>query len=108
MPATAYAQRDPSWEEIKRLEIVFQTLNAVDAIQTIDCLNRNVCTEMNPILGKNPSTEKIIGLKVAGGVFHYLITKEIYKRDPNAARIFQYVSIGLQGSVVAANLRFAF
>lgn len=106
--ATPAKADEPTWKEIKRLEIVYQTLNAVDAIQTIDCLNRNVCVEANPLLGRNPSTEKIIGVKLAGGILHYFVIKKIYEQDPQAARIAQYLSIGLQGSVVAANLRFTF
>lgn len=88
--------------------MVFLTLSAIDAIQTIDCLNRNVCYEANPIYGRRPSTEKIIGIKVIGGVLHYLLIQELYKRDPKLTRTVQYISIGIQGSVVAANLRFSF
>jgi hypothetical protein len=99
---------EPTWEEIKKLEIVYQSLSAVDAIQTIDCLNRNICYEANPIWGRYPSTEKIIGIKVVSGIIHYLLVKEIYERDPKAARTFQYVSIGVQGTIVAANMRIAF
>ena len=100
--------KEPTWEETKKLEMVYLTLSAVDAIQTIDCLNRNVCHEMNPIFGKHPSTERVIGTKIISGILHYLLIREIYEEDPRMARTIQYISIGIQGSVVAANLRFAF
>jgi hypothetical protein len=106
--ATPSKAAEPTWKEIKKLELVFQSLNAIDAVQTIDCLNREICYEANPLLGKYPSTEEVIKFKVANGIIHYIITKEIYKRDPKAARTFQYISIGIQGSVVTANMRFAF
>ncbi len=99
---------EPTWKEIKKMEIIFQSLNAIDAVQTIDCLNREICYEVNPLLGKYPSTEKIIAIKATSGIIHYIITKELYKRNPKSARIFQYVTIGIQGSVVVANMRFVF
>lgn len=106
--STATFAKEPTWEETKKLEMVYLGLSAVDAIQTIDCLNRNVCYEINPIYGRNPSTEKVIGIKVVSGIIHYLIIGELYKMDPKLTRTIQYISIGLQGGVVAANLRFAF
>lgn len=108
MISTPSMATEPTWEEIKKMEIVFQSLNAIDAIQTIDCLNREICYEVNPLIGKYPSTEKVVVFKAASGIIHYIITKELYKRNPKAARVFQYVSIGIQGGVVAANMRFAF
>lgn len=105
--ATAYA-KEPTWEETKKLEMVYLGLSVIDAVQTIDCLNRNVCYEMNPLYGRNPSTEKIIGIKVVGGVLHYLLVRELFKHDPKLTRGVQYVSIGIQGGVVAANMRFIF
>ena len=106
--STSVMAKEPTWEETKRLEMVFLGLSAVDAIQTIDCLNRNVCYELNPVYGRNPSTEKIIGVKIVGGALHFLLVRELHERDPNLARVMQYVSIAVQGGVVAANLRFAF
>ena len=106
--ATPSKAAEPTWKEIKKLELVYQSLNAIDTIQTIDCLNREKCYEANPFLGKYPSTEKVIGFKIANGVIHYFLTKEIYRRNPKAARTFQYISIGIQGSVVAANMRITF
>lgn len=114
-PATAqtYGPPDTSQDtkdrrEAKRWEIAYQALSAIDGIQTIDCLNRQVCTEANPIYGRNPSKGKVIGFKVAGGIIHYLIFDYIADRNPKAAKVFSKVSVIVQGGVVAANLRFAF
>jgi hypothetical protein len=89
-------------------EIAFQVLNMADAATTIDCLNRDVCHETNPILGRRPTTGGILAFKAAEGALHYFIARELNKRDPKAARIFQTVSIVFQGGVVASNLRFTF
>ena len=86
-------------------EVLFNVLNVVDAIQTIDCLDRKVCYEANPIYGKHPSMERIIGTKVATGIIHYLIED----RMPSKTRkVFQVTSIVVQGGVVAFNARLAF
>ena len=106
--APAKAEEPPTWKEIKQLELAYQTLNVIDAVQTIDCLDRNVCRELNPLLGRNPSAEKVIAFKAGGGIIHFLITRAIYERDPYLAKRFQVLSLVVQGGVVAANLRFAF
>ena len=51
-------------------EIVFQVLNAVDAIQTIACIENAECKKMNPIFGQDPSAGKVIAIKAIGGGFH--------------------------------------
>ena len=105
--APAHAS-DPDWDEIKRLEIMFQSLSAIDAAQTIHCLNQNTCYEKNPLYGRNPSPELLIGAKLTTGAAHFFITKWMFKEDPQAARLFQHLSIGIQGAVVGANMRFVF
>ena len=112
-PATAqvYGPVDTDKQDRKestKWEVAYQVLNVVDAAQTIDCLNRNVCIEANPLYGRNPSKGKIIGIKLATGVIHWLVFDHIADRNPKAAKIFSKVSVIVQGGVVAANLRFAF
>ena len=60
------------------------------------------------IYGVNPSKGKVIGIKLATGVIHWLVFDHIADRNPKAAKIFSKVSVIVQGGVVAANLRFAF
>jgi len=88
-------------------EIAYQVLNAVDTAETIDCLNQDVCHEANPLLGRNPSPGKLIAVKAGTGVAHYAVARFLRYRDPEAARLFQFLTIAIQGGVVAANLRFA-
>lgn len=91
-----------------RWEIVYLVLNVIDAAQTIDCLKRNVCQEANPLFGKNPSAGKLIGVKAAGGVVHWLLFSHFRKTNPQFARRFAQLSVVIQGGVVAANARFTF
>ena len=51
---------------------------------------------------------KLVAVKVGTGVIHYLIARRLYERNPRAAHLFETISIGIQGGIVAANLRFAF
>jgi len=90
----------------KDREIIFQSLNAVDAIQTCSFLARGTARELNPILGSNPSCEKVIGFKIAAGALHYLVSKTLRHHDEKAAKIFQITTIGIQGAVVTWNMQF--
>lgn len=103
-PAYADAFRDR--------EIVYQVLGAADAATTCHAVNSGQAIEGNPlvsaVIGKRPSCGGVIAFKAATGVLHWLIAREINKRDPNGAKVFQVVSIGVQGGVVVANLRFVF
>lgn len=88
-------------------EIAFQALNAIDVAQTCDGVARGL-TEANPLFGKHPSCGKVIGIKVVAGIIHYLVADHMNRRNPHDAKVFQTVSLVVQGGVVAANLRFAF
>ena len=93
---------------IARREIAYQILNAVDAAQTISCLNREVCHELNPILGSHPSTQRIIGFKLATGGAHYLVTRLLQAKAPAAVKSWQTLLIAVQGGVVAWNMQVTF
>lgn len=93
---------------LPRAEYVYQALNIVDAVQTIDCLNRNVCHEGNPLLGKRPSAINLVGFKLSAGGLHYLITRILMRGDPRNVRIWEIGTIAIQSGTVVANMRFAF
>ena len=88
-------------------EIAYQTLNAVDAVQTCVALGKGHY-EANPLFGKRPSCGKVVGIKIAGGIAHYVIADYLRDRDPELAKVAQIVTLVLQGGVVAANMRFVF
>ena len=102
------ASEAPSWEQIKKLEMTYQILSAIDAVQTIRFLERGTAVELNPIFSKYPSEAKIIGIKIVGGIGHYYIIKYIYSINPKIAKYAQYSSIAFQGSVVLWNAKYAF
>jgi len=93
---------------LPRAEYAFQALNVIDAAQTIDCLDRHVCHEGNPIIGHDPSKATLIGVKIGTGAVHYLITRWLMRDYPRIVRAWEIASITVQGGIVAANLRFAF
>lgn len=107
-PGAALAQERDDQREALRYEIAFQALNLADLAITLDCVNRNVCHEANPIFGRNPSDRELIFGKALGGAVHWLIFDHLRERDPRAARLFSQASVALQGGVVMANLRFTF
>lgn len=95
-------------EDWEKLEATYQVLNFIDLAQTDTCLRAKTCVELNPLLGKNPSTEKLIAFKLAGGVLHYIITKELVKStgpDSKEVKVWLYGSILVQGAVVGLNFR---
>ena len=109
---SACAAQPAHADAFTKREVAFQVLNAADAATTCHAVSSGQAIEGNPlvsaVIGKRPSCGAVIGFKAATGALHWLIASELNKRDPNGAKWFQIVSIGVQGGVVAANLRFVF
>lgn len=93
-------------------EIALQALNVVDTVQTCHFLSTGRAVEGNPvitgILGKHPKCGELVAFKIGFGALHWFVADRINRSDPKAAKVFQIVSIGIQGGVVAANMRFVF
>jgi hypothetical protein len=98
----------PAKSSALKWELAFLALSAVDAVQTIECLNRNACEEANPLFGKRPSTKTIILTKVGGGLAHFALFTYLNDRNPKMALRAAQVSVALQGTVVLLNARVAF
>lgn len=94
--------------QVMRMELAYQALNVIDAAQTIYCVSHDKCVEMNPLIGSNPSTGRIIAQKAVTGGLHYLVTRALLARNPGAARIFEFVSLSFQSGIVAWNIRACF
>ena len=96
----------------KDREIAYQVLNAADAAQTCYAVSTGRGVEGNPlaraVIGQRPSCASIFAFKAANGLLHYVLADAIRDRDPGAAKVFQIVSIVVQGGVVAANMRVVF
>lgn len=89
----------PAQASPKPAEYLYHTLNAVDAVQTI---NRGDAKELNPILGSNPSDEKVIAIKLAGSIIHYAASRAL-DDQPRKQKWFHRITVGLQGGVVISN-----
>lgn len=107
--ALAAATAQPLPDDVRKMEIAWQVANALDFATTEYCLrNRSGCEEANPLIGKRPSTAKLLAFKAGSGVLHYIAARELVKVDHNAAKIFEIGSLIVTGGTVAANLRFVF
>lgn len=94
-----------AWE---KRQIAYHTLNAVDTIQTCHIVQSGKGYELNPIFGRNPDCETLVAAKIGGSILHQIIATELRKRDERAAKLFQIISIGVQGSVVVWNFSVVF
>ena len=89
-------------------ELGYLALGAIDTVQTVSCLERGICAEGNPLLGKHPSTKKLIAVRVVGSLIHFGIFTYVNERNPKAAMRFAQISAGIQGTAVLLNARFTF
>jgi hypothetical protein len=87
-----------------RWETAFVILSAADLIMTVQCIEAKKCVEANP-LAKSHSTGKMIAIKSALTLGHFLFVKRLSERDPKAALRIAQVSVGVQGGIVGLNLR---
>lgn len=115
-PAFAQSADDPAAEAApdpyastiraaKRAEAGYLVLKAVDFAQTAHCLNRDTCTEANPLFSKHPSTGKLLAATVASGAIQYVAFRIALKENPRFALRLAQVSLGVQGITVALNFR---
>jgi len=89
-------------------EAGFLALSAIDAVETISCLNRSSCTEGNFIWGHHPSTGKVVAAKLGLGLVHFGIFKLLVDHDPHTALRAAQISAAVQGTFVVINARTAF
>ena len=110
----APARADPSYriEETRsaalKWEVGYLTLSALDAAETIHCLDRGTCKEGNPIFGKHPSTKTLILAKIGLGAIHFAAFSALNARNPKSALRLAQVSCAVQGGVAMVNARFSF
>ncbi|MBS7671548.1 hypothetical protein [Croceicoccus gelatinilyticus] len=93
---------------VLNMEYAFQFFNAMDYATTQRCLDRGDCVEGNPLIGRDPSTEKMIAIKAGAAAVHYGVIRYMADRDPEMAWIAQLVSTGIQAGVVGWNMQFQF
>ncbi|MDE2411189.1 MAG: hypothetical protein KGM18_05355 [Sphingomonadales bacterium] len=101
-------KREIQWRDVRKWELTYLALNAIDAGQTVACLNSKHCSESNPLLGSRPSTGTVVGFKAGIGLLHFLLVRASYKSNPKAALTAAKISTFIQGGVVGLNTRYAF
>lgn len=109
-PADGYrieTQDDKTRRAAMRWETAFVILSAADLAITVQCIEAKKCEEANPI-AVGHSTTKMIAIKSALTLGHFLFVKRLAKDNPKAALRFAQVSVGIQGSIVGLNIRTAF
>jgi len=89
-------------------ELSYLALSAVDAVQTMECLDRGICKEGNPLFGKHPSKKALIIGKVGFGMLHFAVFSYANERNPKTALRLAQITCAAQGSVVLLNARFTF
>lgn len=68
----------PNWTTTdKRLMQSYIVMGAIDVMQTRHCLTLPNCSEANPLMGSRPSSEKLVGYKLAGAGAIYWIADEV-------------------------------
>lgn len=96
------------WKDVRDLELMFQALNLLDAVETVGCLEAGKCAERNPVYGKNPHRSVIVASKVATGALHYLVTRYMLKQHNAWTDEWLITTVAIQGGVVMWNARFCF
>jgi len=77
------------------------TALAVDMAQTLHISkNPNKYYEINPLLGKHPSQDKVIGYFLGGMIAHTVVAMAL---PPEYRRVWQCVWIGIEGAVIYNN-----
>tara|TARA_Y200000002_G_C22596549_1_gene627596 strand:+ start:544 stop:921 length:378 start_codon:yes stop_codon:yes gene_type:complete len=63
--------------------VVFNVLQGIDMLQTLEIANNDNYYEKNKILGKHPSESQVITYFIARGFAHYHVTKMIPQKYRN-------------------------
>ena len=70
--------------EVDKANIVlFNVLQGIDMLQTLEIANNDAYYEKNPILGKHPSETAVVTYFIARGFAHYHVTKMIPQKYRN-------------------------
>ena len=90
--------------DLPKEEYVFQALHAADMAQTMYSINHlDNFVEVNPILGRNPSNEKIAVFFVGTGLLHAATTLYLMDHYPQYVKRWEHISIGVKGAAIVWN-----
>tara|TARA_Y100000748_G_scaffold288577_1_gene273636 strand:+ start:3724 stop:4101 length:378 start_codon:yes stop_codon:yes gene_type:complete len=75
--------QEPLTKFDKKGILVFNVLQTIDMLQTLEIANNDAYYEKNPILGKHPNELHVVSYFIARGFAHYHVTKMIPQRYRN-------------------------
>ena len=75
--------KEPLTEKDKANVILFNVMQGIDMLQTLEIANNDDYYEKNPILGKHPSETQVITYFIARGFAHYHATNMIPQKYRN-------------------------
>lgn len=96
-----------SLPELSKTEIAWQSLHAIDAVQTYRA-SRDPCFEegtalTEALIGDNPSAEAVVGWYVGTAFAHYAVSSWLEDRAPRLHTLWQFVTIADVGYAVGNN-----
>lgn len=104
---TGCASSPSTWsKETLRSEYTFQTMHAIDALQTLDIKNHPGYSESDPFLGDHPSDRTIAVWYASTAVLHGAITSVLVedKSTPKwVCRMWEMLTIGFTNEAVVHN-----
>ena len=68
---------EPLTQSDKKGIVIFNILQGIDMLQTLEIANNDKYYETNPILGRHPSEFQVLSYFVARGLAHYEVTKMV-------------------------------
>lgn len=90
-------------------EWVYQGLNLADKAITAECIHSaNICEEGNPLLGRRPSTAKLMGAAVIQGAAHAAFTTALQDYRPDLVDRWENLSLVIGVGVIGWNLHMRF
>ena len=75
--------KEPLTTTDKKGIVIFNVLQGIDMLQTLEIANNDNYYEKNKILGKHPSESQVITYFIARGFAHYHVTKMIPQKYRN-------------------------
>ena len=89
-PFEKYYQ-EPLTQTDKVNVVLFNVLQGIDMLQTLEIANNDKYHETNPILGKHPSEAQVITYFIARGLAHYELLKIIPQKYRNIYHTYNIV-----------------
>ena len=75
--------KEPLTATDKKGIVIFNMLQGIDMLQTLEIANNDKYYEKNPILGKHPNEFHVVSYFIARGFAHYHVTKMIPQKYRN-------------------------